>query len=652
MNELVKRADDLRRIHDWAGAAALYGEAAGNLPIPDPNLYLKLARCLLRAGAHDELLTVLADVAGFSDDLLSWGSAAALLARVPSDRRLSGRRQVKLALTASHTTGELGPMLRLAALARGIDLVLHEGDYGQYEQDLRDPDSPLYAFGPALILLAVNEGSLRLPLFSEAPDEEIEAELQRWRGLWRVASERAQAQVIQFNFVPPHEVALGHLTTRLAGSRHAMILALNARLGQQGEALIVDCDRLAAGVGRQKWSDPRYWYLSRQAVAPEVLPLLARNTIAVVAASLGLSKKCLVLDLDNTLWGGIVGEDGLEGIQLGAGPAGEAFVALQEYILELKGKGIVLAVVSKNNEADAREVFLKHPDMRLRLEDIALFAVNWDDKPSNLRRVAQDLNLGLDSLVFVDDSAGECELVKRELPEVDVIQLPSEPSQMVRRLSDYLGFETLALTQEDRQRTEQYRARAEIERQANSVTDMPDFYRSLDMRAVIAPFDELHLSRITQLVAKTNQFNLTTRRHGAEALRVFMADADWVALYLKLKDRFVDHGLVAVALARQAGDTLDIDSFLMSCRVIGRTVETAMLAALCKAAQQRDCVRLRGTYIPTPKNALVAEVYPSHGFEVAEGAERESAWEYDLAGRGPIQSQFIRQWDENKDDAA
>jgi FkbH-like protein len=536
-------------------------------------------------------------------------------------------------------------MLRLAALARGIDLLLYEGDYGQYEQDLRNPDSGLYGFGPDMILVAVHHRALQLPAFSEAPDEEIEAELQRWRGLWQVARERANAEVIQFNFVPPPDVALGHLATRLAGSRHAMILALNARLGQQREALIVDCDRLASGVGRQKWCDERYWFLARQAVAPELVPLLARNTVAVAAASMGLSKKCLVLDLDNTLWGGIVGEDGLEGIQLGAGPSGEAFVAFQEYILELKQKGVLLAVASKNNEADARDVFLKHPDMRLRLEDIAAFAVNWDNKASNLRRIAHELNLGLDSLVFVDDSAAECALIRRELPQVDVIQLPTEPSRLVRRLSDYLGFETLALTREDRARTEQYQARAEIERRAGSTADLPAFYRSLVMRAVCAPFDELNIARIAQLVAKTNQFNLTTRRYSADVLRGFMADREYVGLYMKLKDRFVDHGLIAVALARQAGNTLDIDSFLMSCRVIGRTVETAMLAAVCEAAKQRDCVRLRGTYIPTSKNALVAEFYPSHGFQVAKSTRGASVWEYDLGIRGPIENRFIALWD-------
>jgi FkbH-like protein len=652
MIDLLQRADDLRKAGDWAAAAARYEEATTVLPTPNPDVYVKLARCYQRTGELPQMFAALARVADASDDLLHWSSAAGLLDRLPAEQRPPHCRQVKLALTASYTTGEMGRMLRLAALRQGIDLILFESAYGHYEQDLRAPESPLYRFEPHSVLIAAHEGALHLPPYSEVPDKEVEAELDRWRSLWRTIAERCSAQVLQHDFVPRPEVALGHLSTRLAGSRYSMIQALNARLGRDGGALIIDCDRIASEVGRRNWFDDRYWHLAKQAVAPQFLPLIARHTISVLAASLGLSKKCLVLDLDNTLWGGVIGEDGLSGIRLGAGPEGEAFVAFQRYILELKAKGIVLAVASKNNEADAREVFERHPDMQLKLDDIAVFTINWEDKASNLRRIAAELNLGVDSLVLVDDNPFECELVRRELPDVDVIALPPDPSHYVRRLSDYLGFETVALTQEDLYRADQYRARAKIESLAASAT-MEDFYQSLGMRAMIALLDEMHLPRVAQLVAKTNQFNLTTRRRSSDELRDLMNDPGYVALHLRLKDRFADHGLVGVAIARKAGDVLDIDTFLLSCRVIGRTVEASLLASLCEHAERLGCTRLRGTYVPTPKNALVASMYSRFMFEDKTGDPSEvRVWEYELTSKGPIENPFIVPWTEGGDGSA
>ena len=342
---------------------------------------------------------------------------------------------------------------------------------------------------------------------------------------------------------------------------------------------------------------------AKQAVALDALPLLARHTAAVLAAWLGLSRKCLVLDLDNTLWGGVIGEDGLAGIELGAGVAGEAFVAFQGYLLDLKERGVILAVVSKNNEADAREPFEHHPDMAITLDDIAVFVANWEDKPTNLRRIAETLNIGLDALVLVDDNPAERQIVRQLVPEVDVVVLPPNPSGYVRALSEYLDFEPGTFTREDRNRAAQYRARAQALALERSASSIEDFYRSLRMRATIAPFDELHLARIVQLIGKTNQFNLTTRRHDVAAVRRMMADEEVVHLYLKLADRFADHGLVALLIARRDGDALDIDTWLMSCRVIGRTVEHAMVGSLCRRARELGCSPLRGTYVPSAKNA-------------------------------------------------
>ena len=377
-------------------------------------------------------------------------------------------------------------------------------------------------------------------------------------------------------------------------------------------------------------------------MALNALPLLARHTVAVMNADLGLSRKCLVLDLDNTLWGGVIGEDGLAGIKLGNGVDGQAFVAFQEYVLKLKNKGVILAVCSKNNYADAIQPFEKHPDMRLKLEDIALFIANWEPKPDNIRRIARELNIGLDSLVFADDNPVEREAVHRFVPEVDVIPLPEDPSYYVRTLSEYLLFETSSLTVEDGQRTEQYRARAQYADLEQKSIGIEEFYDSLQMEAIVTPFNEVDLPRIAQLIGKTNQFNLTTRRHGLAQLEAFMKDPHYVHLALRMRDRFADHGLVSVMIAQLEGAVLDIDTWLMSCRVIGRTVEAAILKGLCLRAEELGCTSLQGSYIRTEKNAMVADVYGKHGFDLVGEEGGVSTWTYDLQGRGSIANKFIR----------
>ncbi len=533
-------------------------------------------------------------------------------------------------------------MVRLAALRRGIGLEVYEGHYGQYRQDLLDPESPLYAAKPEHVLIVVDERALELPHFSETPEDHIAAEVERWHALWREAEE-AGAAVLQHNFALRPDPPLGHLSVRLPGSRYAMSQAVNTRLSSTAGAgvTVVDCDRIAAAFGKDRWFDDRYWYRSKQAVALDALPTLARHTIAVLAASVGLSRKCLVLDLDNTLWGGVIGEDGLSGIQLGANASGEAFVEFQEYILTLKEKGIILAVASKNNERDALEVFEHHPDMRIHRDDIAVFLANWQDKPTNIREIAETLGIGLDSLVLLDDNPAERQAVRELLPDVDVIALPAGVAGFRQTLANYLGFETVAVTAEDRSRATQYKARTAIARLEASTKNIDDFYRNLSMEAVIAPFDDLHLPRILQLIGKTNQFNLTTRRYTMADVRKMMNDPFCLHFYLKLHDRFADHGLVALMIARRIDDMLDIDTWLMSCRVIGRTVESSMLSHLCERAEQLGCAKLRGEYIPTAKNQLVAAIYERFGFRLLEDREGTTTWEYDLLAQSPVRNQFI-----------
>lgn len=637
---------EAQRKGDFERALSSYLEAAAQTETPSGELCLRIARCHDRLGSPGASLSWLRRLVDAPDSFLAWTRGAALLARLRTHTTPAARRSCRVALAGSYTTDQLAAMLPLAALRFDVDLEVSSGLYGQYERDLIDAGSDLYAGKPDVIVVAVDESAVHLPAYSESPQTAVEAEAARWTGLWRAAANHSTASIVQHNFAIRPESPFGHLSRGLSGSRFAMLGALNNALAQSApdSVSIVDCDRIAATFGCARWFDDRYWIRSKQAVALEAVPLLARHTAAVIAARLGLSRKCLVLDLDGTVWGGIIGEAGLAGIRLGGEGIGEAFVAFQESVLALKERGVLLAIASKNNEADAREALERHPDMRIRLDDISAFAINWDDKPTNLRRIAQTLDLGLDALVLVDDNPAERQLVRRLVPEVDVIALPPEPSGYRRALADYLGFETTAVTADDRHRTERYRAKREVAELASSATDLAGFYRDLRMTATTAPFDEQHMARIAQLVGKTNQFNLTTRRHNVAQLRAFRDSDVHITRYLKLSDRFTDHGLVGLVIAEIRNGTVDIDTLLISCRVIGRTVEDHLLAAVCAEAGRSGCSLLRGTYVPTTKNSIVSGLYDRFGFQlVSRGDDGRTCWEYDLDASGPLASDFIEE---------
>lgn len=618
--------------------------------VPTAEARLEQATAAFDAGDLAAAYGSLLPIADLSGAYRPWAAAVGLLGKLEAAGPApSLRRTTRVALAGSYTTAQLASFLKLAALRRGLGLEIYEAGFDLYTQEILDPSSDLYRFAPDYVLIVPHEGAIPFPTFSGEPDATVEAEARRWEQLWRAVQEHSSARVVQHNIVSRPDSPWGHVAARLPGSRDEMLRALNTQLAQRAgdDVIIVDCDRIAGAIGKDRWFDDRYFHLAKQAVALDALPELARHTAAVLAGAEGLSAKCVVVDLDNTLWGGVIAEDGLAGIKLGAGnPAGEAFVAFQRHLAALRERGILLAVVSKNNDADAREPFEQHPDMVLRLDDFAVFIANWDDKPTNIKRVAETLNIGVDSLVFVDDNPAEREVVRQVLPEVEVVTLPGDPARYVRALSQSLLFEAAAVTPEDLARSAQYAARAAALRLQEDSGSLDDFYASLEMEALVAPFDELNLPRIAQLVGKTNQFNVTTRRHGLAELRAFADDPEYVTMYVRLRDAFVDHGLIAVLVARQVDDVLDIDTWLMSCRVIGRTVEQKMLERLCELAQTRGVGRVRGTYSATEKNAVVHDLFERLGFTCLSDDDAASTWEYDIDRNGVIRSEFIRSWDD------
>ncbi len=523
-----------------------------------------------------------------------------------------------------------------------IDAELYVAPYGQVEQEVLDEGSGLSAFRPTHVLIAATTADLVFPELAENAEELLAAALKRWRTLWDLIRRDHGARVIQHAFVVPDETPLGHLALRLETSRLSLVRDFNRRLAHDAgdDVLLVDCERLAARVGKRHWLDPRLWYGTRQPVAHEALPILARETAAVLAADLGLAARCLVLDLDNTVWGGIVGEDGLDGIVIGEGPDGEAYAAFQEYVSALRSRGVILAVASKNDLEAARRPFADLPEMRLKLDDFAVFVADWRRKPEQITEIADALGIGLDAIVFADDNPAECAEVAAALPEVSTVCLDVPPSERVRTLAASLRFEISSLSSEDEQRQRSYAARASAAELRSSVATLEDFWDSLQMRARVRALDRASLDRAAQLVQKTNQFNLTLRRHSRPEIEHIAGDDVAICRTLELEDRFASHGLIGLAIALPSDEDDEIaliDTLLLSCRVIGRTAEVHMLSHLSAAAIERGFTRMRGIYVPGPRNALVADVYPRLGFVACD----DGCWEYDLVANGPIESNFI-----------
>ncbi len=532
-------------------------------------------------------------------------------------------KPIRLAILGSCTFAHLHAGLRVAALRRGLHATIYENDFGQYWQELADDGSALHAFRPNTVLLALDAHHLTAGVSAGMSAAEAAAAVQdtagRIRECWRIIRRSFGAQVIHQMPLPVHPPVLGSNEQRLPGSRAAFLAALCIELRGMAEAEGVDLlalDARAAIDGLNAWHDPALWHRAKQEVSLAASPLYGDLVLRLAAAQQGRSAKCLVLDLDNTVWGGVVGDDGLEGLVLGQGSAlGEAYVAFQDYARELSRRGVILAVCSKNDEANAVEPFDRHPDMLLRRNDIASFVANWSDKASNIRAIAEELNIGLDALVFVDDNPFERSLVRQELPMVAVPEVSDDPTLFARTLADAGYFEGLAVTDDDRARGAQYQGNRAREALRASATDLPGYLRGLEMQLIWRRFDAIGLARTVQLINKTNQFNLTTRRYTEDDVQAIMRDPRAFGLQLRLLDRFGDNGIIAILIGRMtADDDLAIDTWLMSCRVLGRQVEPTSLNLIAAEARRLGARRLIGEYIPTKKNGMVKDHYPKLGF--------------------------------------
>jgi len=510
------------------------------------------------------------------------------------------------------------------------------GDYDNYTSEVIDESSRLYDFKPEVIIFLPSHRRCQYSGHLLDAREKQEAEGKNTAGqileLCRLANSRTGAEIILANFPLPGRFDPGPYRTRTLGSEWSFRKLVNLELGLNAPAYVHICDTefLSARRGTLESWDARGWFETKQPYGPDMQVDVARESAHLIFSLRGGPKKVVVLDLDNTLWGGVIGDDGLDGIEIGdTSPRGEAFKAFQQYLLSLTHRGILLAVCSKNDHDKAVEPFEKHPEMVLRMKDLVAFKANWQPKSENIRQIAVDLNLGLDSLVFIDDNPAEIEIVKQFVPEVETVLLSADPSEYVGALQDARYFEPKSVTAEDLERVGQYQQEVHRQELLATVTDMDAYLESLGMEAVIREFRAVDVPRISQLINKSNQFNLTTRRRTEAQVQAIMADPAYFGFTVRLADRFGDHGLISVVVGKVTGDEAEVDTWLMSCRVLKRQVEEAVLNELVRLATLRNCSRLRGVYLPSAKNGMVRDHYAALGFSPTLTSEARLEFELD-----------------------
>jgi FkbH-like protein len=550
----------------------------------------------------------------------------------------AGFTPVKLGIVASYTMDYLAAALPGTGLRHGlvVDVVL--AGYGQAAQQLLDPSSEFATQRPDCVLLAFDYRALGLSsvrLRKDEADEAVSAAINHVSSMAAGIRDIVKATCILQTLVPPSDPVFGGIDARIPGSPRAMIERFNVRLldevAKQND-LVVDVAFLADKVGLDCWNDARGWHKAKLASPLDATPLYADQICRLLGAARGKARKCLVTDLDNTLWGGVIGDDGLDGIALGQNSAvGEAHVALQHFLLDLRRRGVILAVCSKNEDVNARMPFRDHPEMVLKEDHIAVFIANWSDKANNLREIAATLNIGTDSLVFLDDNPVERGQVRQVLPEVAVPELTEDPADYISLLANAGYFEAIGLSEEDLGRADFYQASAERV-SLRKVGNLEEYLRSLHMVATISPFKAVGRIRIAQLINKSNQFNLTTRRYSESEVEAFENDPLKFCLQIRLADRFGDNGMISVVIFDKNLDEWSCDTWLMSCRVLGRRVEELVLATVVEAARSAGAKRLKGTYIATKKNGLVVEHFAKLGFtRTGELPDGGATWALDLA---------------------
>lgn len=530
----------------------------------------------------------------------------------------SGYASYRLALLGDCATQHLATALKGVAYAEKIALSVFDADYNQIDAQVMDEGSELYAFRPQGVLLFLCAEKL-YEAYCACADKSSFAEqtFARIRGIWDWLNRFAKVSILQYTFLERDDNVFGNFAGKTSISFGYQVKKLNLLLFDGAQTVknvyLVDLNAIALRMGG-RIRENKLYYVAKMPLSMEGLSEVASQSVQVVKALMGRFKKCVVLDLDNTLWGGVIGDDGMEGIQIGELGSGHAFSDLQVWLKELKNRGILLCVCSKNNEATAKEPFEKHPEMVLRLSDISMFVANWEDKASNIRRIQQTINLGMDSIVFLDDNPFERNLVRGMIPEITVPELPEDPADYLSYLQSLDLFETASYSEADKDRTRQYQAEIGRTVLQQQYASFDDYLKGLEMVATVKPFEPFQFPRIAQLTQRSNQFNLRTVRYTEGEIAALAADPAYITLYFTLRDKFGDHGLISVVILEKRQETLFLSEWLMSCRVLKRGMEEFIINEVLALAKANGYQKVVGEYIKTPKNAMVEKIYARLGF--------------------------------------
>jgi FkbH-like protein len=541
-------------------------------------------------------------------------------------KELTTNEKVKLAILGDTATQFLTKSIKGFGYYKKIDLEIFEADYNQIETQIMDSGSELYSFSPQYVLIYMSSEKI----YEAFCKTKIEARysfadhyFQNIRNYWDMVEHTHKCRILQFNFVEIYDMTFGNFGCKTQNSFIYQLRKLNLLLmdgaREQSNVYLLDLCALQNLYGRRALFDEKFYYSAKMALSTSILPYVAKQVIDVLEALKGKIKKCVVLDLDNTLWGGVIGDDGINNIEIGELGAGRAFSDLQRWMKQLKERGILLTVCSKNNENTAKEPFEKHPDMILHLDDITMFVANWNDKANNIRNIQQTLNIGMDSLVFIDDNPFERKMVKTMIPEINVPDLPDDPALYVSFLKEQNLFETASYSEEDLTRTKQYQAEIGRISLKESFVSIDDYLMGLEMKAVVKPFDEFHFPRIAQLTQRSNQFNLRTIRYTEKEIEDIAKSDSYITRYFTLQDKYGSHGLVsAVILEKRDNGILFVNTWLMSCRVLKRGMEEFIVNDMLKVATKSGFSKVIGKYIPTQKNTMVESIYEKLGFTQLE----------------------------------
>lgn len=542
----------------------------------------------------------------------------------------------KIAVLGGSTTHDIIRVLEVFLLNQGIKPEFYESEYGQYWQDAMFDVPELMEFAPDLIFIHTsNRNITEYPQISDSGEqieEHLENQYKHFEVMWEKLAAAYHCPIIQNNFEYPFYRLLGNQDTVDIHGRICFINRLNemfyAYAREHGSFYINDMNYMAAAYGLDKWADPLYWHMYKYAMCMQAIPEFCYNLANIIKAIFGKNKKSLVLDLDNTLWGGIVGDDGVENLEIGQETSmGQVFSEFQGYIKAQKDIGVMLNVNSKNEQENAI-AGLNHPDGILRPDDFIVIKANWDPKSKNIVDIAKELNIMPDSLVFVDDNPAEREIIKAHVPGVAVPEIGT-PEQYIRVLDHSGFFEVIRLSEDDRKRNDMYKANLERQKQEETFGDYREYLLSLQMKGTIKGFEPIYMARIAQLTNKSNQFNLTTKRYTQSDIEEFAASSDYITLYGKLEDKFGDNGVVSVVIGRKDSNVLHLELWLMSCRVLKRDMEYAMMDGVVEKCLENGIDTIKGYYYPTAKNAMVKNFYDLQGFtKIAEDAEGNSEWEF------------------------